>query len=220
MSVGINDLSFGAIMTFCATYNITGTAFTDHTCEGAHVTAKKDALGYTTKYSESADFADPTVAQLTAQRLQVLPNRLASLAQSLSQLGSKHIFASHYPDFTTDEKGQLCNEKKGPFPKLSEPVWSWLRGTGNALNSVVSGTSQHGWIAIDGVAPGFIGHGYCSTTSYFDTPVRSQWEQANKNGAFHPLREGAAISAARTRTKVCGKLYADPACDGFAPAPK
>ncbi len=214
MSIGINDLFFGAIMGFCATYNITGTAFTDHTCESVHVTSKKDPIGYTTAYKESADFADPTVAALTAQRLDVLPSRLASLAQHLPSLGAKHIFASHYPDFSTDEKGQLCSDKKGPFPKLSSTVWGWLRSTGSQLNAAVGGTSKLGWIPIDGIAPGFVGHGYCSTASYFQTPLRSQWEQANRFGAFHALKIGADISFGRTRDKVCAELYGNPLCDG------
>ncbi len=220
MSIGINDLYFGSIMSFCATYNITGTAFTDHTCEATHVNVKKDALGYTVGYSESADFADPTLATLTSQRLQVLPSRLASLAQDLRAVGAKHTFASHYPDFTTDEKGQVCSDKKGPFPKLSSAVWSWLRGTGDSLNAAVSGASQFGWVPIDGVAAGFVGHGYCSTDSWFDTPTKSQWEQSNRNGSFHALRQGAAITFARTRVKVCEKLYGNSACDGDAPASK
>jgi hypothetical protein len=219
MSVGINDLFFGSIMAFCATYNITGTAFTNHTCESAHVIPTKDALGYTTGYSESADFADPTVATLTAQRLSVLPARLALLSQHLASLNAAHIFASQYPDETTDQNGQLCNNT-GPFPKLSSAVWGWLQQTGNSLNAAVADTSSLGWIPITGVAQGFVTHGYCSTHSYFDTPAESQWEQGNRAGSFHATAKGAAITFAFTRYKVCKALYGNGACDGEAPAPK
>ena len=75
-------------------------------------------------------------------------------------------------------------------------------------------------IPITGVASGFIGHGYCSTDSYFDTPTRSQWQQSNRNGAFHANAQGAAITFALTRNAVCQQLYGNPACDGTPPPPK
>ena len=143
VSAGINDLFFGPIMAFCATYNITGTAFTNHTCESAHVAPTQDALGYTTAYSESPDFADATLAQRTAERLTALPGRLALLNEHLTSLGAAHIFATQYPDESTDQNGNLCNNT-GPFPKLSSSVWGWLQQTGNSLNSIVAGTSSLG----------------------------------------------------------------------------
>ena len=219
MSVGINDLYFGAIMVFCATYDITGTAFTNHTCESAHVTPTTDALGYTTAYSESPDFADATVAQRTAERLRVLPGRLALLNDQLASLGAAHIFATQYPDESTNENGKLCNNT-GPRPRLSSAVWGWLQQVGNGLNGVITGTSSLGWIPVTGVAAGFIGHGYCSTDSYFDTPARSQRQQWNRNGAFHANAQGAAITFALTRDKVCQELYGNPQCNGEPPAPK
>jgi hypothetical protein len=220
MSVGINDLYFGSIMGFCATYNSTGTAFTNHTCESAHVTPTKDALGYTTAYSESADFADATVATRTAERIRLLPGRLALLNDHLRSLDAAHIFASQYPDESTNAKGQLCDDTAGPFPKLSSTVWGWLQQTGSSLNAAVAGTSSLGWVPITGVAAGFVGHGYCSTDSYFDTPPRSLWEQGNSNGSFHATAKGAAITFALTRDKVCEKLYGNADCDGNAPEEK
>ncbi len=220
MSVGINDLFFGSIMAFCTTYNITGTALTNHSCESTHVTPTKDALGYTTAYSESADFADATVATRTAERVRVLPGRLALLNDHLKSLDAAHIFASQYPDESTNEKGRLCDDNAGPFPKLSKVVWGWLQQTGNGLNAAVAGTSSLGWVPITGVAAGFIGHGYCSTDSYFDTPTRSVWQQGNTNGSFHAQAAGAAITYELARAKVCDRLYGNADCDGEPPAPK
>jgi hypothetical protein len=218
MSVGINDLYFGSIMAFCATYDITGTALTNHTCESAHVAPTTDAFGYTTAYSESPDFADATVAQRTAERLTVLPGRLALLNEQIATLDAAHIFATQYPDESTNEGGKLCNNT-GPFPKLPAAVWGWLQQVGNGLNGVIAGTSSLGWVPVTGVAAAFIGHGYCSVDSYFDTPTRSQWEQGNRNGSFHANAAGAAITFALTRDKVCQALYGNPECDGLPPAP-
>ena len=225
MSVGINDLYFGSIMAFCATYLPSGSLTPGAPqgpadCHNEEVTPTKDALGYTTAYSSSIESGHvATVAVRTAERLSVLPGRLALLNQHLASLGAARIFASQYPDETTDQNGHICNNT-GPFPKLSSAVWGWLQQTGNALNSVVAGTSSLGWIPITGVADGFIKHGYCSTDSYFDTPAESQWEQGNRAGSFHATAKGAAITFALTRNKVCEVLYGNAACDGEPPAPK
>jgi hypothetical protein len=221
MSVGINDLYFGPIMSFCATHfqalpTLPG-PLAD--CENANVTPTADPLGYTTGYNLSTSARDATVAARTAERLNVLPGRLASLSNHLSSLGAAHVFATEYPDESTDQNGKLCNDN-GPFPKLPSGVWGWLQQTGDALNRVVDGTTSLGWIPVTGVAAGFIGHGYCSTDSYFDTPTRSQWEQADRNGAFHARAPGAAVTFALTRDAVCERLYGNAACDGIPPAPK
>jgi len=223
MSVGINDLFFGSIMGFCTTYiantsNTHGHVPETPDCEIQHVTPDVDAKGYTTGYNYSKDAGDGTVAARTAGRLAVLPNRLALLDKHLTSLDAAHIFASQYPDETTDAKG-LCNGT-GPFPKLSSGVWGWLQQTGTGLNNVVAGTSSLGWIPITGVAAGFIGHGYCSPDSYFDTPLKSQWEQKNLYGSFHATAKGAAITFGLTRAKVCQALYGNPDCDGEPPASK
>ena len=218
MSVGINDLFFGPIMSFCATYNTTGTTFTNRTCESSPVTQTKDALGYTTEYSQSSDLADQTIAARTATRLSVLPNRLSLLNQHLASLHAAHVFATQYPDETTNQNGQLCNNT-GPFPKLSSTVWGWLQHVGKALNGIVAATSSLGWIPVTGIPARFIGHGYCSTASYFFTPVASLWAQGNTSGGFHATAGGAAITRELTREQVCQALYGNPGCDGEVPAP-
>ena len=223
ISVGINDLFFGSIMSFCTTYIANTSNTHGHTpetpdCQIQHVSPTVDANGYTTGYTYSNDVGDGTVAARTAGRLAVLPNRLALLDKHLTSLDAAHIFASQYPDETTDAKG-LCNGT-GPRPRLSSGVWGWLQQTGTALNDIVAGTSSLGWIPITGVAAGFIGHGYCSPDSYFDTPLQSQLEQWNLYGSFHATAKGAAITYGLTRAKVCQALYGNPDCDGDAPAPK
>ena len=225
MSAGINDLYFGSTMAFCAFYfpspgnPKTGSQPDPPACQDAHVSPTKDALGYTTEYSYSRDTTEATVAVRTAERLAVLPGRLALLNQHLASLGAAHVFATQYPDETTDQNGHICNNT-GPRPRLSVAVWSWLQQTGNSLNSVVAGTASDGWIPITGVAAGFIGHGFCSTDSYFVTPAQSVWRQSNGNGSFHATASGAAITYALTRDKVCEALYGNPTCDGEAPASK
>jgi hypothetical protein len=221
MSIGINDLYFGSIMAFCAIhFQALSFTFADHTCERTHVDATLDAKGYTTAYGESSDFGQPTVATRTADRIGVLPNRLSILAKHLDRLNAEHVFASQYPNETTDQNGKLCDDTSGPFPKLQSEVWGWLDKTGDSLNSVVAGTASLGWIPITGVGEAFKGHGYCSTDSYFDTPAKSQWEQGNRNGSFHATAKGAAITFALARAKVCHELYGNPDCNGNAPAPK
>src|SRR5262249_25523828 len=56
LSIGINDLYFGAIMGFCATFNLSNSVISPP-CENAHVTAVTDSLGYTTAYKASSTVA-------------------------------------------------------------------------------------------------------------------------------------------------------------------
>jgi lysophospholipase L1-like esterase len=209
MSVGINDLSFSAIMTFCAFYVPSHGLSRD--CQDAPVTPTTDQFGYTTRYLLSDSRSSETLAQRTAVQLNSLGGKLQALSAPLAGLDPAHVFITEYPNESTDQTGQLCNNT-GPRPRFSSGVWGWLQHVGTGLNGVIAGTASFGWVPVTGVAEGFIGHGYCSTDSYFDTVEQSLSDQHNAIGAFHPNETGAAITASLTRAKVCQALYGNPDC--------
>jgi hypothetical protein len=217
MSVGINDLSFSAIMTFCAFYVPSHGSSRD--CQDAPVTPTTDQLGYTTRYTPSDSKSSETLAQRTAVQLNSLGGKLQALSAPLAGLDAAHVFITEYPNESTDQTGQLCNNT-GPRPRFSSGVWGWLQHVGTGLNGVIAGTASFGWAPVTGVAEGFIGHGYCSTDSYFDTVEQSLSDQHNAIGAFHPNETGAAITASLTRAKVCQALYGNPDCSGLPPPPQ
>jgi lysophospholipase L1-like esterase len=217
ISAGVNDLSFGPVMAFCATY--TGPQGSPKDCQDAPVVATS-SQGYVEAYSLARTGQGATVAQRTAAQLKVLPRRLEQLSKALDGLHAAHVFATQYPDESTGQDGALCN-KTGPFPQLPSGVWGWLQQVGDKLNAMIAGgTGVPGWIPVTGVAKGFKGHGYCSPSSYFVTPLASVLEQGNTDGSFHADAKGNQVTLALTRDSVCQQLYGNPECNGDPPAPK
>jgi hypothetical protein len=150
-------------------------------------------------------------------RVKELPTDYRLLARHLDELGAAHVLLTQYPDETTGADGKIC-DGTGRFPKLEAPVWLWLKQVGDELNRAVAGTSSLGWTPVTGIPEGFVGHGYCSTDSYFRSIVESAQAQTNAYGSFHATAAGQAITFAHTRDAACKTLYGNPACDGNPPS--
>ena len=215
MSVGINDLFFGQIMGFCTTYDTPAApkALWGSSCEKAHVAKSIDSQGYVEGYSQSRSANDPTLEQETADRVKELPTAFRLLDKQLEKLDPAHVFATQYPDETTDSDGSICNGT-GPPPRLPSTVWSWLKAVGAQLNNAVGKTTGLGWTPVTGIAQEFTGHGYCSPETWFRTVAQSVISQHNPFGSFHANPAGQAITFQHTRDAVCQALYGNPACDG------
>ena len=210
MSVGINDIWFGPLMTFC-TLDVVSLP-----CEGIAVSEKQDPYGDGTYYPSPT--SSTTLADATETRTLQLPSRYALLNKKLRLLHPAHVFITEYPNFADDQNGNLCTYGIGPLPHFVISTWSWLQDAGNALNQQVDRTSLLGWTPVTGIPQDFTTHGYCSTSSYF-RPLVEGIATENKAGAFHATPDGQGITLAHTLPALCTALYGNDACDGIAPAP-
>ncbi|HUC14491.1 MAG TPA: hypothetical protein VMS00_08565 [Acidimicrobiales bacterium] len=220
MSIGINDLYFGPLMTFCVERYVAG-----EQCQLSFVKAVRDPQGYVTDY-EPLDGGNVkgrarTTARLTYQTqqlLEALPGHYRQTASELSGLHPEHVFITEYPTNAYDENGLLCVSGKGRFPAFPRATWQWLAETGDALNEAVLGTRSLGWTVVSGIPNAFMKHGYCADDSYF-VPITNALSAGNKAGSFHPNARGQAINSSLTRPVVCEALYRNKQCNGIAPPP-
>ncbi|HET6549056.1 MAG TPA: S8 family serine peptidase, partial [Solirubrobacter sp.] len=128
---------------------------------------------------------------LFEQRIQLLPDRYARLAARIREqfpdLPAGRVVITQYPDLTTDESGAVdlsCGIASG----ISAAEQQWAHDTViPALNAqVAQAAATHGWTLAAGVPEAFLGHGYCSDDPWIVDITGTVWDQADKNGAFHP----------------------------------
>ncbi len=181
MSVGINDLFFGQIMGFCTTYDTPAApkALWGSSCEKAHVAKSIDSQGYVERVLAVEERERPDARAGDRRPGQGASDRRSGCSTSSStKLDPAHVFATQYPDETTDSDGSICNGT-GPPPRLPSTVWSWLKAVGAQLNSAVGKTTGLGWTPVTGIAQEFTGHGYCSPETWFRTVAQSVISQHN-----------------------------------------
>jgi hypothetical protein len=192
LSVGINDVGFGDIITKCivqgdCTVN-TASAPLDLFLDVVFTVARgicnvlpaggTACNNYVDDLDANATGATKSAARLFAERLPLLPGRYSSvadrfeLAKASGGLGTpaSRVYITNYPDAGTDEQGRVCNPDNfllDPFRSLfgiSRTEWAWTRSTTvPQLNGAVNaGATAQGWRAVTGVASGFFRHGYCA----------------------------------------------------------
>jgi hypothetical protein len=222
MSVGINDLYFGPLMTFCVlayARPASETATVSPQCEELGVKAKYGAGGYLTDYY-GAPSSKTTLAEATTERLRVLPLKYRALSKPLAQLNPSHVFVTQYPEMAHDQTGAFCTNRSLRFPAFYQGTWEWLSQTGRDLNDAVAATSRLGWIPITGIPADFFKHGYCATGGSSDfVSIREAFGNRNGDGSFHPNAAGQQLTFVRTRDAVCTALYGNPGCDGIPHPP-
>jgi hypothetical protein len=218
MSIGINNIYFSSMITACVfDEGIPTSGAVRPPCEAEHVDIETDSSNNVTYSSDSK--APQTLAQATTAALGQLSGAYSTLAGHLQQtIRPANTFITTYPNNATDEHMSLCNASEGPLPRFADTTWSWLQDTGNQLNLAVTKTSSLGWIPVNGIAPKFVGHGYCSKDSYFVTIGTSKFgEQGDMNGSYHATLAGQKLSADATQARVCQALYGNSSCDGIPP---
>jgi hypothetical protein len=220
MSIGINNIYFSSMIGSGVFDEAGGQVISAvrTPCEDSHVNPVTAQDG-SVSYSNSAT-APQTLAQLTTADLGQLPSKYSTLNGQIEQsVHPQYVFITTYPNNATDEHGNVCTPTEGPPPHFEISTWNWLEQTGNQLNAAVSATSSLKWIPVSGIDQGFIGHGYCSSASYFVTLGGSltNVHQLDKNGSYHPTPAGQKVSAVTTRARVCDTLYGNPSCDGIPP---
>jgi hypothetical protein len=221
MSIGINNIYFSSMILTCIKDELPNLSPTPAQpppppCESEHVDVQTDSSNNVT-YSPDTK-APQTLAQATTAALGQLPGAYSTLGSHLQQtIRPRNTFITTYPDNATDEHSNLCTDGKGPPPWFEDTTWSWLEDTGNQLNLAVAKTSSLGWAPVTGIAQGFVGHGYCSSDSYFVPLHGSFVNQHDQNGSYHATLAGQKITAAATQARVCEALYGNSSCDGTPP---
>jgi GDSL-like Lipase/Acylhydrolase family len=189
VSVGVNDLGFGALVAHCIDYQ--GCASTP----------------FPTKDSKE------TLAQVMAGRLAALPGLYDRLSRSLKKLGipARRIFITEYFDSTRNEKGGFCNPLisvpgKGAFTR-AEAKWAHDQVL-VPLNAAVRAAAQkHGWRLVTGAAAGFRTHGYCSKDSWIVSLTESLLNQLNKEGTLHSTARGNTFQAGAVVNAMRREFY-------------
>ena len=80
-----------------------------------------------------------------------------------------------------------------------------------ARNAHVDATSSLGWDVVRVNPDYFLGHGYCSSDSWFVRFISAVWQE-NKAGAFHPTKVGAAVTAKLVANASCPVLAGEDEC--------
>ena len=174
LSIGVNDLEFGAVATFCS---------------------KSGKSGYCPdmKYKGSL-----TLAQWMKQQLDTLPASYDKLATALEPLvKAGHVFITEYPDLVSTSPDALCKLiyfRPGVFYgdyEIKEREIDWLYHSFYLpLNAKIQAAAKaHGWHLID-APPAFENHGYCTNDSWIVSYTQSNDRQGDGNGTLHPNLRG------------------------------
>ena len=192
ISVGVNDLHFGDIVTQCVW--------------------KKNCAD-----SKGLPGANPgeTVDHALTRWLAELPSRYKKLAAKLAELEipAGRIYITQYFDSLRNNKGAICNPLIGP----GHPGWSFTQTEAAwayrdflvPLNKAVAATARFGWHVV--AAPtDFRTRGYCAKNSWIVPISSSAWNQWGLAGTMHANLYGHqaqrfAVLAALKRHGVDGK---------------
>lgn len=157
-----------------------------------------------------SDSANRLVVQQEGERnLAALPERLADLAEGLSQLNVKTVYLIEYPTSLFDRADGTVGAGCGVFSSdfdldLTRKDAVLVRSLAEQLNGVLAAEAdKHGWIYVGGVAEGFTGHGYCLNRGrYFIQAEESLGLQGDTEGTIHPNPDGVEVIAECIRKAV------------------
>jgi len=204
VSVGVNNIAFGPVMRYCIDVHLSIT-----TCSNQHVAPVYNADGLISGFKHTMSPRALTLSNWVANLTADLPRLYGTLGPVLADLvGPEDTFITQYPTFAyADTKGNICsmfgNGDTQPGRSIfTKATWKWLMDVNLALNAQVAATRSLGWRVVPVAPDYFLGHGYCATDSWFVT-ITSSIINLNKDGAFHPTEDGAAVTA---------KLVADDSC--------
>ena len=170
LSIGVNDLEFGAVALFCA-----GSGKTGYCPDN--------------KYKNGQ-----TLAQWMAAQLKELPGRFDRLAAALKPLvADDRVFINEYPDLVSMSPTELCKliyfrpgVVYGDY-EIKEREIDWLyHNFYLPLNAEIrDAAAEHGWTTVD-PPPAFEDHGYCTGDTWIVTYKKSNETQGDGNGTLHP----------------------------------
>lgn len=210
LSIGGNDAGFGDVIAGCLTK------------------FKVDALGLRDCQDDppvrAADQRSGRPARTIAQSVASLPGAYRSidtyLRSSSRPARPRNILASKYPDPTKGENGQDCGDGNGHLSGdllglISTKEGKWARDDvlEAGMNAGVAGTTELGWLVVDGHLPLFANHGICATNHFFNTnndALPRQGDDFDTPGTREAVVAAAAFVAAAAAASTVGGILLAP----------
>ncbi|MEE9417232.1 MAG: GDSL-type esterase/lipase family protein, partial [Acidimicrobiales bacterium] len=175
VSIGVNDLKFGAMVVKCI-----------------------DQIACWTR-ADVAGGSGSTLDDGMKKRLAELPRLYARLAKKIDRAGIEpdRVYITQYFDSTKDQTGTTCS----PLIRVGAGSLSvdfdqaeaqWAHDSVLApLNAAVRAAAEkHGWTLVGGSPELFADHGYCSNDSWIVSLAQSLSRQGDQNGTLHSTRKG------------------------------
>ena len=193
ISIGINDIGFGAIIGFCVEYHAAKAAsdlarasmepplppdpLPWDSCQDAPISAVSDGKGGVAAFRLEPQSTKTLAASVTAL-LGELPARYEVVDGALRASGliaPSKVYLSQYPTFSYGDGDEVCDASPiivNGFPTLRSPlpssVWQWFTGVGRDLNNAVkAGAAAQHWKVVAVPEGLFFGHGYCARDRWF-----------------------------------------------------
>lgn len=234
ISIGVNDLFFGAVGLWCATHPASELPNSPR-CETMPVDFNFDEAANT--YSFSAAAGKPSVSTWVSQFTAQLPAKYAQLKEALALpvdssqglgLTADQVVLSKYPDFSRDENGNICNTSGYSLPAINarpavfrwnRNTWSWFGSAAAALNARITEAGALGFRYSNLPADAFSRHGYCAGTPPFfrDAWIRGPlyaYGTLDRAGPLHPTDPGHDVLAENMQAPFCRILYSNTTCTG------
>ncbi|MCC6833035.1 MAG: hypothetical protein IT200_17005, partial [Thermoleophilia bacterium] len=229
LSIGVNDLSFGAVAKWCAFHPATPRS-PKVQCQNMHV--KHSGNVTTNEYTfVKGGRKDPTIAQWVQRFANRLPARYAALSTALTTpmdprtpgslgVAPGKVFITTYPDFSTDENGKACstvNFAASVF-RWNTGTWRWWGVASRRLNAKIRTTG--GFFGVSSMKDNaFNGHGYCAGRfpTYANSWIRgvlNARRSGDTAGPLHPTRPGHELEADGLAHPMCKRLYGNFVCTG------
>jgi hypothetical protein len=176
VSVGANDIYFGAIAQFCARVPDCPHARFDP----AH-------------RSREAPSGTRTLEAVLAEALRALPDRYAMLARALDEAAVKpeRVIVVEYFDPTHDERGRTCRHVL-PGVDTREAEWTQSEVVGPLNAEVGKAATRYGWRVVDHVQEAFRRHGICAKAGqrWIVQIAESLLRGSGVSGPLHPNEAG------------------------------
>lgn len=239
LSIGVNNLEFGAVMEFCVTtgakqtasWNVRPESYDATRCEERRVKGLAPTQSFRVdKYRE--DPRGKTVAERVADAQMKLPKRFPALAVALAAPVARGgiaapgtaVFAASYPDFSRDSSGATCDTdprkavERYTAARLPVETWAWLGRQSEILNAKVASGARSTWTVVP-ISPAFKMGGYCAEPSYF-TSIGEAVAGYDLAGPFHPNGAGQTLEYENTLPLVCRRLFGNDSCTSAPPKPR
>lgn len=182
VSIGANDVHFGAIARFCISVSRCETRRFDPGRPGREAPA-----------------GAPTADAVIAGSLAELPGRYAALAERLraANVPADRVVIVEYFDPTHDERGETC---RAALPGVTREEAAWASdAVVTPLNTQVRlAALRHGWRLVSGVQDAFLAHGICAggQARWVRRIEESIGRGSGLSGPLHPNGLGHLATAA------------------------
>jgi hypothetical protein len=199
VSIGVNDLHFGAVIKFC---------LFNGDCRDRKVIYDDKAAKF------KNDSAGVPLRDLISSWIARLPNLYGKLNSALHGIvPPNRVYLAEYPDSTRNSDGKtFCDDlaRINYFLRIRAADSQWLgEGFAAGLNAAGAQAARDlGWHYAAGAQDSFRTHGYCAGTNRLIVTYQDSNErQGDNNGTLHPNRAGHLVIGGLAAKKVLADLY-------------